>query len=188
MPKFTVSADSRNFESIANIITNLLLQSDSAHKLHLNRVETLLFSYDFTDFSSSGDVVEGLQDRLRRTVERAKGLKPLTERVDEREQVEKMAIKARIFLLSEELNLIFDAIKLAQDKADDKHSDSKSALEVHAWSKEISWDMVNDVREIIAKVAVRGVDYTWLNRQDGSTVNKLSTSDLQVGDAFPSFY
>lgn len=103
-----------------------------------------------------------------------------TGKANEKEKIEAMAMKARIFLLSEELNLIFDAIKLAQDKADDKHSDSKSALKVHARSKEISWDMVNDAREIIAKLAVRGVDYTWLNRQDGSTVNKLSMIDFQV--------
>ncbi|KAI5124944.1 hypothetical protein M0805_007371 [Coniferiporia weirii] len=185
VPQFTVFASSKNFEAIANIITNVLLQSESAHKMHLNKVETLLFSYDFTDLSSAADVVEGLQSRLRRTVEREKHLESTVEHGDEQGRLDLMKSKARIFLLSEELNLIFDAIKLSQDKADDKHSDSKSALKVHAWSKEISWGMVGDLRDMIAKLAVRGIDFTWLSRQDGSTVNKLSMGDLQAFDGSP---
>ena len=86
----------------------------------------------------------------------------------------------RILLLSEELNLIFDAIQLVQQKQDDKYDDTKLALKVHATSKEISWGMVDTTSEMIAKLAVRGIDFTWINRQDGSIVNNLLLKDLQV--------
>lgn len=185
MPRFTVSADSKNFESIANVITDLLLHSDSVHKLHLNKVETLLFRYDFTDLSSAADVVEGIQSRLRRAVEYRGVLEATVGDENPDLHLELTKLKEHIFLLSEELNLIFDAIKFVQESQDDKHNDTKLALKVHASSREISWDMIDSYCEMIAKVAVRDVDYTWLSRQDSSTVNSLILGDLQVFDGSP---
>jgi hypothetical protein len=184
MPRFSVSANSRGFASIANIITNLLLHSDSAHKLHLNKVETLLFSYDFTDLYAAAVVVEDLQTRLRHAIEQKVGLESSIEVGDEQGQLEIMKAKGHIFLLTEELNFIFDAIQLAQQKVDDKYDETKLALKVHASSREISWDMIDTTSEMIAKLALRGIDFTWLNRQDGSIVNTLSLNDIQV-NLFP---
>lgn len=155
------------------------------HKLHLNEVETLLFRYDFTDLHSAADVVEGLQSRLRRAVEKEHSYDGFVATSNEELKIEMMKIKAHIFLLTEELNLIFDAIKLAQDKMDEKYKDQKSALKVHASSKEVSWGMIGESRDLIAKLAVRGIDFSWLSRQDGSTVNALSIGDLQAFDGSP---
>lgn len=159
----------------------MLLRSNSAHKHHLNQVETLLFSYDFTDLFSAADVVEGLQLRLRRAVEQERNFE-VSLAIDDQVKLEMLKIKAHVFLLSEELNLIFDAIKLAQDKADDKHNDQKSALKVHASAREISWGMVDDLRDIIIKLAMKELEFSWLNRQDGSTVNDLVIGDVQAFD------
>ena len=150
------------------------------HKLHSSKVETLLFSYDFTDLSAAADVVEGLQSRLRRAIEHERDLESMLADDDGQIRVELMKMKAHIFLLSEELNLIFDAINLAQEKVDDKHSDTKMALKVHATAEEISWRMVGAGSEMIAKLAIRGIEHNWLSRQDGSTVNNLVIVDLQV--------
>ena len=180
VPRFTVSANSKNFESIANVITTLLLRSDAVHKTHLSKVETLLFSYDFTDLSAVADVVENIQSRLRRSFEHEHDLESMITQDDDRARTDLMKMKAHIFLLSEELNLIFEAINLAQQKADDKHNDTKMALKVNASARELSWGMVDSAGEMIAKLAVRGVEHNWLNRQDGSTVNNLLVVDLQV--------
>ncbi|EJD01130.1 uncharacterized protein FOMMEDRAFT_125792 [Fomitiporia mediterranea MF3/22] len=185
VPRFTVSANSKNFASLQDIITNLLLHSDAAHKLRSSKVETLLFSYDFTDLLAAADVVEDLQSRLRRVTEHEQTLEAVLQDDDEQGHLELMKIKAHVFLLSEELNLIFDAINLAQEKADDKHSDTKMALKVHASARDISWGMVDEASEMIAKLAVRGIDFTWLSRQDGSTVNNLIIMDLQAFDGSP---
>ena len=157
--------------------------------MHLSRVETLLFRYDFTDLSAAADVVEGLQSRLRRAMEHERDLDGALMANADEGRLELLKMKAHIFLLSEELNLIFDAINLAQEKVDDKHSDTKMALKVHASAQEISWGMVDNSSEMIAKLAVRGVEYTWLNRQDGSTVNHLRITDLQASQiAFQFFF
>ncbi|KAL5508278.1 FMP27 [Sanghuangporus vaninii] len=182
VPRFTVSANSKNFESIADVITTLLLRSDAVHKTHLSKVDTLLFSYDFTDLSAVADVVENIQSRLRRAAEHEHDLESMALTDDNKGCSDLMKMKAHIFLLSEELNLIFEAINLAQQKADDKHSDTKMALKVNTSAREISWGMVDSTGEMIAKLAVKGFEHIWLNRQDGSTVNNLLIVDLQAFD------
>lgn len=152
------------------------------HKQRSSAVETLLFKYDFTNLSSAASVVEGFQARLRRAVERERIWGNHLAYEDESTQIDVLQAKAHVILLSNELGLLFDAIKLAQDKADEKNADQKSALKLHASSAEISWGMVDDTRDLLVKLAVRGIDFSWLNRQDGSTVNKLHFADLQAFD------
>jgi hypothetical protein len=147
-------------------------------------LETLLFTYDFTDLSSAADVVADLQGRLRTASETLRALEDNRNLVGDGAQLQILKLKAHIFLLSEELHFIFEAIKLAQDRMDDQ-SDQKSAVLLHASSSEISWRMLDEDRVLLAKLAVRAIDYFWLSRQDSSTVNNLDIGDLQAFDGSP---
>ena len=69
IPRFTVSANAEHFQAISNIVTKLLLFSDPAHKSRLDKLETLIFKYDFTDLDSAASVVSSLQSRLRDALE-----------------------------------------------------------------------------------------------------------------------
>ncbi|KAK7470536.1 Protein SABRE [Stygiomarasmius scandens] len=182
IPRFTVSATDQNFQTISHIITKLLLFSDAAHKTRLDKLETLLFTYDFTS-SSSADVVAKMQRRMRLALH--------AERMAEKHGVmdldmegptrELMKLRAHKYLISEELNLLFEAIKLAQDRSDDQ-GDRKSAVLLHASSSEISWRMLDESRDLLAKLSVQNIHHYWLSRQDSSTVNNLSVGNLQAFD------
>jgi len=141
VPRFTVSASDRHFQTISNIITNLILFSDAAHKTRLEKLEALLFAYDFTDLRSAANVVSDLQSRLRNALETRRDAENHALSASSDAKLNVLKLKAHIFLLTEDLNLIFDAIKLAQDRADER-SDQKSALLLLASSSEISWKMV----------------------------------------------
>ncbi|KAG2152335.1 golgi-body localization protein domain-containing protein [Suillus cothurnatus] len=184
VPRFTVSASDRHFQSISNIITNLILFSDAAHKTRLEKIEALLFAYDFTDFTSAANVVSDLQSRLRNALETRRDAENHALSAISETKLEIIKLKAHIFLLTEELNLIFDAIKLAQDRADER-SDQKSALLLLASSSEISWQMLDDHQELLAKLAVRDIDFSWLSKQDSSTMTNLVVGDLQAFDGSP---
>ncbi|KAG1892357.1 golgi-body localization protein domain-containing protein, partial [Suillus subluteus] len=184
VPRFTVSASDRHFQSISNIITNLILFSDAAHKTRLEKIEALLFAYDFTDFTSAANVVSDLQSRLRNALETRRDAENHALSAISETRLEIIKLKAHIFLLTEELNLIFDAIKLAQDRADER-SDQKSALLLLASSSEISWQMLDDHQELLAKLAVRDIDFSWLSKQDSSTMANLVVGDLQAFDGSP---
>jgi hypothetical protein len=42
--------------------------------------------------------------------------------------------------------------------------------------------MLDDQREMLAKLVVQNIDFFWLNRQDSSTVNNLTVGNLQAFD------
>lgn len=184
VPRFTVSASDKHFEDISNIITKLVLFSNAAHASHVERLETLIFAYDFTDLPSSANVVADLQRRLRNALETRGDAERRFRSIGYNGSAEILQLKAHIFLLSEELNLMFDAIKLAQNRTEDD-TDQKSALLLRTSASEISWRMLDDRRDLLAKLAMRKIDYSWLSRQDSSTVNHLSVGDLQAWDGSP---
>ncbi|KIJ70055.1 hypothetical protein HYDPIDRAFT_121417 [Hydnomerulius pinastri MD-312] len=184
VPRFTVSANDRHFQSISSIITHLILFSDVAHTARLEKLETLLFAYDFTDLNSAANVVSDLQSRLRSALETHNDVRRQVRDDRSQTKLEILKLKAHIFLLVEELNLIFDAIRLAQNRIDDR-TDQKSALLLQASSSEISWKMLDEHRDLLAKLAVRNIDFSWLSKQDSSTVNSLTVGDLQAFDGSP---
>lgn len=166
-------------------MNDLLLFTDPARKARSLQLETMIFGYDFTNYQSAAKVVSDLQSRLRwrllldefyRTQWNRKSI-PYRDVMDN---------KAYILKISEELNMIFDAFKLAQIKTDDRSHDKKSALRLHTSSSEISWRMMDDNGELLAKVAVRGIGFSWLSRQDSSTTSVLQVEDLQAFDGSPN--
>uniref|UniRef100_A0A8H7Y1A7 Uncharacterized protein n=1 Tax=Psilocybe cubensis TaxID=181762 RepID=A0A8H7Y1A7_PSICU len=182
IPRFTVSANSEHLNAISNIVTKLLLFSDPAHKTRLDKLETLIFTYDFTDLSSASTVVSSLQGRLRSALEMQRLSGRNINRMDEEDaRLGMLQLKAHIFLLSEELNLLFDTIKMAQDRYDDQ-ADQKSALLLHASSSEISWRMLDPRRNLLSKLVVSDINFHWLSRQDSSTVNNLTIGNLTAFD------
>ncbi|PFH52812.1 hypothetical protein AMATHDRAFT_139321 [Amanita thiersii Skay4041] len=182
VPRFTVSANDKHFQSIASIVTKLLLFSDAAHKTRLERLEHLLITYDFTDLASVAGVVEKLQCRLRSTLESEEMARLNHRRWDSNSSdMDILNIRAHVVILAEELHLLFDAIRLAQDRSDGR-SDRKSALLLHASSSLITWNMLAEGRELISKLEVQDPNFYWLNRQDGSIVNNLILGNLQAFD------
>lgn len=141
----------------------------------------MLFSYDFTNLASAADVVANMQARLRHAIDTKREAVSKLRDSGNPGRIEILKIDAHVLLLAEELNLIFDAIKLAQDKAND-HPEQKSALLLHASSSEVSWRMLDQQDQLIAKLAVRDSHFYWLNRHDSSTVNTLAVGDLQAFD------
>jgi hypothetical protein len=148
-------------------------------------LETLLFTYDFTDLGSAANVIEDLQGRLRAAMEAEQTIQTKRRPSTDQGKLELLKLKAHIFLLAEELDFLFEAVKLAQDRSEDQ-IDQKSALQLHASSSEISWRMLDDHQELLAKLAVRDIDYSWLSRQDSSTVNNLAVGNLQAFDGSPN--
>ncbi|TFK75811.1 hypothetical protein BDN72DRAFT_809463 [Pluteus cervinus] len=181
VPKFTVTANDDHFHTISQVVTKLLLFSDATHKTRLDKLETLLFTYDFTDLGSAAAVVADLQSRLRSAMETERNAEIYHHKVEETGRLELLKLKAHIYLLSEELSLIFDAIKLAQDRYDG-NTNQRSALLLHASSSEISWHMLDERPDLLAKLVVQRIHFYWLSRQDSSTANNLEVGDMQAFD------
>jgi hypothetical protein len=142
----------------------------------------MLFTYDFTDLESATCVVTNLQTRLRDALESERitlRKSRVLEEEDSRQGLQHL--KAHIFLLEEELNLLFEAIKLFQDRFDEQ-TDRKSALLLHASSKEISWKMLDEEGKLLSKLVVSNINFHWMSRQDSSTVSNLTIGNMDAFD------
>lgn len=183
IPHFTVSANDKHFQTISNVVTKLLLFSDATHKARLDKLETLLFTYDFTDLCQAADVIVNLQGRIRAALETEQMVEndPRHLLGEEDTKLGRLRLRAHIITLTEELNYLFDAIKLAQDRTDER-MDQKSALLVHASSSEMSWRMLGEDKGLLAKLVVQQSNFYWLSRQDSAMVNDLSIGNLQAFD------
>jgi hypothetical protein len=142
----------------------------------------MLFTYDFTDLESATGVISNLQTRLLDALETERATISRTWNAeDEEASLSLQQLKSHIFLLSEELNLFFEAMKLAQDRSDDQ-TDRKSALLLHASSREISWRMLDEESKLLSKLVVASINFHWLSRQDSTRVSHLTIGNLSAFD------
>jgi len=145
-----------------------------------------LFKFDFADFSSAADVVSTLQTRIRRLVQVARMYDLAFDTLDEAGQMDALSVHAHLTSLVEELDFIFAAIRLAQEKAHDFDDNLTSALRLDARSELISWHMLGADSNLLAKLAVKGVNFAWTSRKDSSTTNSVTIKDLQALNGDPN--
>ncbi|KAG8742575.1 hypothetical protein FRC10_001240 [Ceratobasidium sp. 414] len=174
-----MSSNSQNFAAIYNIVSDLILYTDPDQRERNRQLQMYMYSYDFRDFMTSARVVSQLQQRLRTLLETETQYacqgSPLTE--------DRLMTRAQIFLVSEELNLIFKAIRLVQEQDENASDENKSNMRFDAFAKEISWKMLEDTNDTLAKLSVRGIEYAWYSQKDSSAANKLVINDLQALDS-----
>ena len=186
MPRFAVAAKAQNFDSISSVVTDLLLFSDPANRSRVERLENFLFSYDFSDLIGAADLISKLQTRIRQLLQIERGYALRNDFLDANERLDFLSVSAQIFVLAEELNMVFDAISMAQDQSHDLHDDQQSALKLVVSSKEIAWHMLDDHASLLAKLEVLGVHFDWLSKQDSSTSSQLSLFDMRALHSSPT--
>ncbi|KAG8925646.1 hypothetical protein FRC01_009884 [Tulasnella sp. 417] len=186
IPRFTVTANSNSFRAINNIITHLILYSDPSHSRRNEALEKFLFTYDFTDVSSSVDVVLTLQKRIRQLLQTARIVDLNYGSMDETGQMDALKVQAELTSLGDKLDFIFEAIRLAQEKARNLDNNLASALQLQVSSDVISYNMLGPSSNLLAKLAVKGVGFQWTNRKDSSTSSVLTIKDFQAFNGLPT--
>ncbi|EPQ31935.1 uncharacterized protein PFL1_00134 [Pseudozyma flocculosa PF-1] len=180
-PRFTVSANRDHFAALYNVVTDLILYRDPVHRDHAKRLEEIMFSHDFTEVSGLSEVVSALQDRIRDTNDLARQYYENLDRLTEQGRLDLYALAGEMVDLLDELNLIMEAITEAQDSKGGADREKKSALRFDACAKDLSWNMMgDDDGQMLAKLALRGISFAWLNKADNSASNTLSLQDLQA--------
>ncbi|EUC67503.1 Apt1 domain protein [Rhizoctonia solani AG-3 Rhs1AP] len=180
--KLAVSANAQNFAAIYNIVSDLLLYTDPDQRERNRQLQTFMYSYDFKDFMASASVISDLQQRLRTLLDNEVQFALSTKKeINE----DRLINRAHIFLLAEELNLIFKAIRLVQEQDESKADETKSNMRFDAFVKEVSWKMLEATNDTLAKLSVAGIEYAWHSQKDSSAAHKLVINDLQALDSSP---
>ena len=163
----------------------MLLYHDPCQKKHNEALERFIYLYGFEDRNSTVDVVTNMQEHLRQLQHVAEGYELHFDGLDQDGKFELLAIKSQIYSLATELGFIFEGISRARARREDADSSETFAIRLDASSSDISWKMLDLDTALLAKLAIRGVRYSWLTRTDGSMSNEFLVDDLQGLDGSP---
>lgn len=181
--RYSISANADQFTAIYNIVTDLLLYRDPAYREHAKKLETMHLSYDFTNVQSLADIVQALQVRVRHARELHAQYHLHFDRLNEQGRLDFLSLKAEVKDMQEELNLLLEAITSSGDSSD---KEKKLALRIDAQAQDIGWNMMGqEESQLLAKLSIKGVNFTWLNKADNSVANTLSIADLYALNVHP---
>ena len=168
------------------MITDLLLYHDPAQQQHNEALEKFVYLFDFRDRHSAADVVTKMQHRIRQLHRAASNYDLDAHRLSDDRKLEFLDVKSQIFMLSRELNLIFESIARAQARQTDMEGNDVFAVRLDAISSDLSWHALDEHNMPISKLSIRDTQYTWISKNDGSMSNSLTIGDMQALDGSPN--
>ncbi|PVG00036.1 hypothetical protein CPB86DRAFT_872242 [Serendipita vermifera] len=185
VPRFTLQANSDHFSSLYNVVTDLLLYADPSNRSRLDRLESFILNDDISDSATTVSEIVFRQNRIRSLIEQLNDftLQEGNMRASDRRQMNTIA--ANMMNQIDELGLIFDAIQLVQDR-DEVSSQNKVGIRLEASSTELTWNLMDMDGSLMARLALRSMDFLWISSQDGSSANRLKIKDLEAIDRRPN--
>lgn len=184
--KFSVSANPDHFAAIYNVVTDLLLYSDPLQKSRSKKLEAIVFTHDFSNLSGATEIVMDLQQRIRALGDLAQQYQVHLDELDDDGRYELFVARAEFTRLSNELNLVVLAITRAQDFNGVAKTVSKTAgIQFEARASELVWHMLDKSDTPFTKFSVKGVEFSWISKQDSSISNRLVIKDLKALNSSP---
>ena len=131
--------------------------------------------------------VAELQQRIRELVDLGQQYQVHLDELDEEGRLELFASRMEFFKLSTELNVYVQAIARAQNfNGVSSSAASKTAgVQFEARASELVWHMLEASGTPFAKFSVRGVEFSWISKQDSSISNRLVIRDLKALNSSP---
>lgn len=183
--KFSLSANPEHFAAIYNVVTDLILYSDPLRKSRNSKVESLVFTRDFSNLDAVMDTVGHLQQHIRRLIGAAHEFQVHLDELDDAGRVQLFLERAEAFRLASELSLVVEAFTRAQDSNGAKSSSKSVGLQLEARAAELTWHMLDKGDVPFAKFSVIGAEYSWVSKQDGSASNRMVIKDLRALNSSP---
>ncbi|GAA5855492.1 hypothetical protein JCM9279_006025 [Rhodotorula babjevae] len=183
--KFSLSANPEHFAAIYNVVTDLILYSDPLRKSRNSKVESLVFTRDFSNLGAVMDTVGQLQQHIRRLIGAAHEFQVHLDELDDAGRVQLFLQRAEAFRLASELSLVVEAFTRAQDSNGAKSSSKSVGLQLEARAAELTWHMLDKGDVPFAKFSVIGAEYSWVSKQDGSASNRMVIKDLRALNSSP---
>ncbi|CEQ42515.1 SPOSA6832_04335, partial [Sporobolomyces salmonicolor] len=183
--KFSVSATPAHFAAIYNVITDLILYSDPIRKSRNTKLEALVFTRDFSDLSGVIESVSSLQQRLRGLTALLLEYQVHFDELDEEGLFELFLTRAEFNRLSDELNLVIEALSRARQSNGSQTTSKRAGLQLEGRAAELTWHMLDKTDLPFAKFSVIGAEFSWVSKQDSSTSSRLVIKDLRALNSSP---
>ncbi|EFP90962.2 uncharacterized protein PGTG_17234 [Puccinia graminis f. sp. tritici CRL 75-36-700-3] len=175
----SVHATATHYRAIYNVITDLCLYIDPAQKKRNAALETMQFAYDVDDLEGMADQIQQQQARIRLYRNKLdEGYVDLNV-FDEVRMAALTQCEYQLWIHASDLNLMVEAIRRSQASRLGRSKAEKlpgSQLLGHA--KSITWHMLADSGEAIAKLSVTDTRFESYTLPDTSVSNRLYVQDM----------
>lgn len=186
VPRLTVSATSKHYSALYNVVTDLLLYQDPIHRKRTERIDNFTFAFDRKD-SDTLRLVNDLRDlqfKIRALSRLQRGYEANVDLLDDHGKAELFRLRHDLLESTEQLYTVFEAITLnksREEARDDMRATSKTNIRIGG----VAWQMLHDDFKPLIKLYVEGTLYTWLRNKDGSDDSALAFGDLSALNSDP---
>ncbi|EGG04706.1 uncharacterized protein MELLADRAFT_78278 [Melampsora larici-populina 98AG31] len=175
----SVHATALHYRAIYNVVTDLCLYTDPAQKKRNAALETMQYAYDVDDLSGMAEQIQEQQSRIRldrrRIVEEYAHLTAL----DDSRMFELTRREFNLWANGSDLNLMIEAIRRSQESRRGRSAkENQAGVQLQAHAKVITWHMIAENGESIAKLSITDTNFDWCSLPDTSVTNRLYVQDM----------
>ncbi len=179
-------ANGRHYSALYNVVTDLMLYQDPEHREFSEVLEAYSYAFDVQDRQRVFDQVALVQARIRDLQGLIQGYEEAYETLTIEAKTELEMIKQDFLGAAEQLKMMFQITAAARSQMQAAKADLLLSTRLEAHAGEIAWFMLNDDGALIAKLAIKGIAFSWTRKKDSSTENVMVVQDLQALNSDPN--
>ncbi|CAG8538476.1 5777_t:CDS:2, partial [Cetraspora pellucida] len=181
-PKFKLSATSKQYCILVDVVKDLLMFREPAKKERAERLNTILLAADLDDLDGVAEKVALLQEQIRQ-LEDVRNQYQL-QLQDLNEDIKGLqAIEIELIGFQEQLYLLMEAITASQNKKE--KAESKMALKVVVITDEVKWVMRDSNRKSFCEWGLLNARFVLMTKEENS-MNTLEVDHVRVINKLPS--
>ena len=167
--RLTVSATSKHYLALYNIVTDLLLYHDPKHRQRSERIDSFIFAFDRQDRDPQKLIMElySLQHSIRSLNAIQRGYEANVDLLTDEGKSELFKIRTDLLEATEQLFTVFEAIAVNQAR-DDARAALKTAARMDVRVHGIAWHMLLDDMKPLIKLDIDSTLYSSVSNKDGS--------------------
>jgi hypothetical protein len=176
-------ANSQHYSALYNVVTNLVLYQDPEQRQRSQKMDTFVYSFDRRDAFRYVSEAARLQYRIRELESLVRAYDENYDHLTSEGKLGLIDLRADLLNSVETLNVIYEAVSIHQNHSEQAAA-LKASIRLEAHAGEVAWYMFGP-DALLAKLAIKGINFSWLRKKDSSTDSSLMVDDLQALNSSP---
>lgn len=186
MPRLTVSATSKHFNALYNVVTDLLLYQDPGHRNRSERIDNFVFAFDRKDRDPVrllSDLFH-LQQSIRSLASLQRGYEANVDLLTDGGKAKLFKIRTDLLEATEQLFTVFELIAV-NTKRDEARAALATSTRMDVRVGAVAWHMLQDDFKPLVNLDIDGTLLSLLTNKDGSTDMGVVVNDLSAHNSNP---
>lgn len=181
VPRLQVSATSKHYNALYNVVTDLLIYQDPGHRERADRIDNFTFAFDRKDRDPQRLLMDlhNLQHSIRSLDLIKRGYEANVDLLTEEGRNQLFDIRTDQLEAMEQLFTVFEAISVNKAR-DEARAALKSASRIDVRVGGIAWHMLRDDLAPLLKLDIEGTLFSLLSNKDGSIDNAFAIGEMSA--------